>query len=96
LEIIKNQKSILDSIIFEIADLEEQTEGIIFFMIKDLVVTGYFTSEIGIKGIGYMGITFNVWDDISGEEFKDYNVEYDWGRLTKCINQNSNEITELR
>ena len=59
-------------------------------MIKDLVVTGYFTSAKGIKGIGYIGVTFNVWDDISGEEFKDYDVEYDWARLTKCIEHNPN------
>ena len=61
-----------------------------------MVFTGYFTSEIGIKGIGYMGINSNVWDDISIEEFKNYNVEYDWARLTKCIDQNPNEITKWR
>tara|TARA_Y200000002_G_scaffold18557_1_gene14273 strand:+ start:280 stop:429 length:150 start_codon:yes stop_codon:yes gene_type:complete len=49
LEIIKNQKSIIDSIIFVIDEFQEQQEGIIFFLTKDLVVIGNFTPEIGIK-----------------------------------------------
>ena len=49
MEIIKNQKSIFDSIIFVIDEFQEEQEGIIFFLTRDLVVIGHFTPEIGIK-----------------------------------------------
>ena len=77
-EIIKNQKSILDSIAFEIDDLEEQPEEFMLFsLIRDFVVIGYFTSEIEIKDLVCIVNTSNKWDNISEQVLKDYEVKYD-------------------
>lgn len=91
-----NQKSILDSIAYEIEDFEEQSEEIKFFsLFRDLVVTGYFTSAVGLKDLDYKGNTPNVWDGVSDEVLKDHDVAYDEEWLAKCIDQNTrNEIAK--
>ena len=49
-----NHKSILDSIAYEIEDVEEQPKGIVFFsLIRNIVVTGYFILAVGLKDLGY-------------------------------------------
>ena len=90
------QKSILDSICYELEDVEEQPDGIAFFsLIRDLVVTGYFTSSVGLKDLGYQGNSPNVWDGVPDEVLKDHDVAYDEAWLAKCIDQNQrNEVAK--
>jgi len=90
------QKSILDSICYELEDVEEQPDGIAFFsLIRDLVVTGYFTSAVGLKDLGYQGNSPNVWDGVPDEVLKDLDVAYDEAWLVKCIDQNQrNEVAK--
>ncbi|MDA8758519.1 gluconate 2-dehydrogenase subunit 3 family protein [Flavobacteriaceae bacterium] len=90
------QKSILDSICYELEDVEEQPDGIAFFsLIRDLVVTGYFTSAVGLKDLGYQGNSPNVWDGVPDEVLKDLDVAYDEAWLAKCIDQNQrNEVAK--
>ena len=89
------QKSILDSISYELEDVEEQPDGIAFFsLIRDLVVTGYFTSAVGLK-VGYQGNSPNVWDGVPDEVLKDHDLAYDEAWLAKCIDQNQrNEVAK--
>jgi len=90
------QKSILDSICYELEDVEGQPDGIAFFsLIRDLVVTGYFTSAVGLKDLGYQGNSPNVWDGVPDEVLKDLDVAYDEAWLAKCIDQNQrNEVAK--
>ena len=90
------QKLILDSICSELEDVEEQPDGIAFFsLIRDLVVTGYFTSAVGLKDLGYQGNSPNVWDGVPDEVLKDHDVAYDEAWLAKCIDQNQrNEVAK--
>ena len=90
------QKSILDSICYELEDVEEQPDGLAFFsLIRDLVVTGYFTSAVGLKDLGYQGNSPNVWDGVPDEVLKDLDVAYDEAWLAKCIDQNQrNEVAK--
>ena len=91
-----HQKSILDSIAYEIEDIEEQSQGIVFFsLIRNLVVTGYFTSAVGLKDLGYQGNTPNVWDGVPDEVLKEHDVAYDPAWLAKCIDQDTrNDIAK--
>jgi hypothetical protein len=58
-------------------------------------LTGYFTSEIGIKELGYKGNIPNVWDGVPPEILKDYSVSYDKEWIDKCVDQSKrNEIAE--
>ena len=76
--------------------MEEQPDGIAFFsLIRDLVVTGYFTSAVGLKDLGYQGNSPNVWDGLPDEVLKDHDVAYDEAWLAKCIDQNQrNEVAK--
>lgn len=58
-------------------------------------MTGYFTSEGGVKDLGYMGNTPNVWDGILKYVLKDHDVACDESWLAKYIDQNTrNEISK--
>lgn len=65
-----------------IAYPEEVSEVLIdqanfFSLLRDLVVTGYFTSEVGINDLGYVGNQPNVWDGVPKEILLKHNLEYD-------------------
>ena len=58
-----------------------------FTRMRQLTLTGYFTSELGIEELGYKGNTPNVWDGIPAAILKDYSVKYEDEWLAKCIDQ---------
>ncbi len=58
-----------------------------FTTMRNLTLTGYFTSKMGIEDLGYQGNTPNVWDGIPDEILKDYTVKYDEDWLAKCVDQ---------
>ena len=46
---------------------------------RNLVVTGYFTSAVGIKELGYQGNQPNVWDGVPEDVLKEHGFSYaDW------------------
>ncbi|MCH1538474.1 MAG: gluconate 2-dehydrogenase subunit 3 family protein [Flavobacteriaceae bacterium] len=86
----EQQKSILDKIAFPDPELSgsEQTQPIQFFsLIKNLIMTGYFTSEIGIKELGYAGNIPNVWNGVPQHVLDDHGLEYDPEWIAECIDQ---------
>lgn len=85
---VADQKSILDRIAFEQPDAEEQPMEINFFkLMRNLVLTGYFTSAVGIKELGYQGNVPNVWDGVPQEVLDEMNLSYDPEWIAKCIDQ---------
>ena len=58
-----------------------------FSTFRDLVVTGYFTSEVGIKDLGYKGNQPNVWDGVPKEILKEHGLSYDKSWESKFIDQ---------
>ncbi|WP_456868037.1 gluconate 2-dehydrogenase subunit 3 family protein [Galbibacter sp. BG1] len=64
-----------------------------FSRLRDLVSTGYFTSEEGIKYLGYVGNTPNVWDGVPDDVLAQYNLKYDQRTIDICIKpEERNEI----
>lgn len=56
----------------------EMTQGVSFFnMMRGFVATGFFTSQMGIKDIGYVGNTPNQWDGVPPDVLKQYGLSYD-------------------
>ena len=83
-------KALLDTIAFPDPEipLNKQAQGVRFFaLMKDLTLTGYYTTEMGIKDLGYQGNTPNVWDGVPDEVLKDHDVSYEEEWLAKCIDQ---------
>ena len=58
-------------------------------------MTGYFTSEVGIRELGYKGNTPNVWDGIPQDILDQYGLSYDEDWIKKCVDQSKrNDIAE--
>lgn len=95
---LEQQKEILDTICFHDPDkpLDDQPLEIQFFaLMRNLVVTGYYTSKVGIADLGYKGNSPNVWDGVPDEVLKQHGVEYDPEWIAKCVDQSKrNEIAE--
>ena len=93
-----SQKYILDEIAYydpnkSINDYPEPVQW--FNLVRNLTMTGYFTSEVGIKELGYKGNTPNVWDGIPQEILDQYGLSYDEDWIKKCVDQSKrNDIAE--
>jgi hypothetical protein len=74
----KQQIEIIDLIAYPQKALPEMKPGVKFFnLLRNLVATGFFTSEMGIKDIGYMGNRPNEWDGVPDEVLKKHGLTYD-------------------
>jgi hypothetical protein len=61
-------------------------QGVSFFnKMRDLVATGFYTSQIGVKDIGYMGNTPNQWNGVPDDVLKQYGVAYTEKELKECV-----------
>jgi hypothetical protein len=84
----EQQKAVLDRIAYPLPYVDEQPQEIRFFsLIRNLVVTGYFTSEVGIKELNYKGNMPNVWDGVPQEVLDDHGMSYNPEWLAKCVDQ---------
>lgn len=58
----------------------EMAQGVSFFnRMRDLTATGFFTSEIGMKDVGYVGNTPNEWQGVPADVLKQYGIATVWG-----------------
>jgi hypothetical protein len=72
------QIKIVDDIAFPEKAKPEMSQGVAFFnMLRNFTATGFFSSEIGIKDIGYKGNVPNQWDGVPAEVLKQYGLSYE-------------------
>ena len=92
----EEQLSVCNKIAYPDKIRPELKPGEIFFTrIRNLTITGYFTSKVGIEELGYTGNTPNVWDGVPEEILKEYSVDYEDTWLAKCVDQTKrNNIAE--
>ena len=89
-----DQIAIIDDIAYP--DLEgkrpELSQGIKFFtMIRNLTLTGYYTTKMGFDDLGYVGNRPNLWDGVPEDVLKQHNMSYDPEWIAKCINHDTRE-----
>jgi gluconate 2-dehydrogenase gamma chain len=61
-------------------------QGIAFFsLMRNLTATGFYTSEIGVKDIGYMGNKPNQWNGVPDDVLKQYSLAYTEKELKECV-----------
>jgi len=54
------------------------SQGVSFFnLMRGFVLTGFYTSPMGIKDLGYMGNTPNEWTGVPDDVLKKYNLGYE-------------------
>jgi hypothetical protein len=80
------QLSIIDEIAYPNKAKPEVAQGVSFFnKIRDLVTTGFYTSEIGVKDLGYMGNVPNQWNGVPDDVLKHHGLAYTEKELKECI-----------
>jgi hypothetical protein len=61
-------------------------QGVAFFnLMRNLVASGFFTTEMGVKDIGYIGNVPNQWNGVPADVLKQYNLAYTEKELKECI-----------
>lgn len=79
------QIQIVDDIAYPRKAKPSMTQGVSFFsLMRDLVSTGFYTSEIGIKDIGYAGNQPNQWNGVPDDVLKQYGVAYTEKEMKEC------------
>ena len=92
---VEQQKAVLDEIAFYDAKIPEHKRpfGVNFFsLIRNLTLTGFYTSKIGIEELGYKGNSPNVWNGVPDDVLKQHGVSYDEEWLAKCVDQSKRNI----
>ncbi|RYD78969.1 MAG: gluconate 2-dehydrogenase subunit 3 family protein [Sphingobacteriales bacterium] len=71
-----NQLSIVDEIAYPKKAKPEMQAGVAFFnRMRDLTASGFYTSEIGVKDIGYVGNSPNQWAGVPDDVLKQYGMQ---------------------
>ena len=72
------QIQLVDDIAYPEKAKPGMSQGVAFFnLMRNFTATGFYTSQIGIKDIGYMGNTPNQWEGVPADVLKQYGVSYD-------------------
>jgi len=88
-----NQKSILDEIAYPNDVAPELTQGAEFFsLMRNLVLTGYYTTRIGLDDLGYQGNVPNVWDGVPEDVLARHGLSYEKEWLAKCVDQEKRNV----
>lgn len=89
----KQQLEIVDDIAWEKKAAPDMTQGAKFFShIRNLTMTGFYTSKMGIETLGYVGNRPNVWDGVPEDELKRLGMEYDPEWIAKCVDQSKRDV----
>ncbi len=82
----QQQIEMVDQIAYPNKAKPEMKQGVAFFsLMRNLTATGFYTTEIGVKDIGYAGNTPNKWNGVPEEILKQYNVAYSDKELKECV-----------
>ncbi len=80
------QIELVDEIAFPEKAKPEMAQGVAFFnRMRDLTATGFFTSQIGIKDLGYAGNSPTRWDGVPQEVLDQYGLKYDEKTLRESV-----------
>jgi len=82
----QQQIEIVDMIAYPKKAAADMHQGVIFFaLMRNLTATGFYTSEIGVKDVGYMGNRPNQWNGVPDDVLKQYNIAYTEKELKECV-----------
>jgi gluconate 2-dehydrogenase subunit 3-like protein len=77
--------AMVDQIAYPKKAKKEMAAGVAFFnLMRDLTATGFYTSQIGVKDIGYVGNSPNKWNGVPDDVLKQYGLAYSERELKEC------------
>lgn len=72
------QLQLIDLIAYPKQAKPEYSQGVKFFsLIRNLTLTGFYTSQMGINDLGYKGNTPNTWEGVPQDVLDKYGLSYD-------------------
>jgi hypothetical protein len=78
--------ALIDQIAYPDTATVEMKNGVKFFnLIRNLTCTGFFTSEMGINDLGYVGNRPNQWNGVPDDVLKKFGLSYDQRTLDTCL-----------
>ncbi len=82
----KQQIEMVDEIAYPEKAKPEMKRGVAFFnLMRNLTASGFYTSQIGVKDLGYAGNTPNQWNGVPDDVLKQYGMSYSEKELKECI-----------
>ena len=82
----QQQIALVDEMAYPEKAKPEMKQGVAFFnRMRNLTLTGFYTSEIGVKDLGYMGNKPNQWNGVPDDVLKQYNLAYTEKERKECI-----------
>lgn len=82
----EQQMEMVDEIAWPNKAKPAMAPGVSFFnQMRDLTATGFYTSEMGVKDLGYVGNRPNQWNGVPEDVLKQYNLAYSEKELKECI-----------
>jgi gluconate 2-dehydrogenase gamma chain len=79
------QTEMVDAIAFPKKAKPEMAQGVAFFnLMRNLTATGFYTSEIGVKDLGYIGNVPNQWNGVPEDVLKQHGLAYTEKELSEC------------
>jgi len=82
----QQQIEMVDEIAYPEKAKPEMQQGVAFFnKMRDLTACGFFSSEIGIKDLGYAGNKPNQWDGVPQDVLDQYGVKYSQRELDESV-----------
>jgi gluconate 2-dehydrogenase gamma chain len=80
------QLQMVDEIAYPEKAKPEVKQGVSFFnLMRNLTATGFYTSEIGVKDLGYAGNKPNQWKGVPDDVLKQYGLAYTERELKECV-----------
>lgn len=95
IDIAENERlQVCDRIAYPDEAAAELQPGIRFFsFMRDLTLTGYYTTALGFEDLGYKGNSPNVWDGVPEHVLEKHGMSYEKEWLEKCVDQSRRDIT---
>lgn len=79
------QIELVDQIAYPKKAKKDLQQGVAFFsLMRNLTASGFFTSPMGVKDVGYAGNQPNMWDGVPEDVLKQYGIAYSEEELKQC------------
>ncbi|TAH00455.1 MAG: gluconate 2-dehydrogenase subunit 3 family protein [Sphingobacteriales bacterium] len=80
------QIAMVDQIAYPEKAKPAMSQGVQFFnTMRNLTATGFYTTQMGVKDLGYMGNQPNQWNGVPDDVLKQYGLAYSEKELKECI-----------
>jgi hypothetical protein len=80
------QMEMVDEIAWPAKAKPAMAQGVAFFnLMRNLTASGFYTSETGVKDLGYAGNTPNQWNGVPADVLAQYNLSYSEKEIRECV-----------